>query len=97
MAELEINNAGNGIGAIDTGSAVFQDLNAVNRRLRNRIEIDKSHRAVIRSERIRSNAKTIDQDKGAAGIKASQRNRRGAGGEARAVVRRRDAVRTSYS
>ena len=75
MAELEINNAGNGIGAIDTGSAVFQDLNAVNRRPRNRIEIDKSDRAIIRSQRIRSNPPAIDQDKRAAGIKASQRNR----------------------
>ena len=60
MAELEIDHAGDGIGAINTRSAVFQDLNAVNRRPRNRIEIDKCDRAVIRSERIGSNPTAID-------------------------------------
>jgi hypothetical protein len=60
VTQLNIDNTCDSIGAIDTRSAIFQNFDAFNRRARDRIEIDKCDCAITRSERIRSNAATVD-------------------------------------
>ena len=74
MPELDVDHAGDGICAVSGRSAVLQDFNALDRRARDGIEIDKSLGAISGSERIGGDTPPIDQRQRAAGIETAQGN-----------------------
>ena len=76
VSQLDIDHARDGVRAVNGRGTVFQNFNALDRRLRNGVEIDKSLRRVVScSDRIGRDAAAIDQRQRVARIESAQRNR----------------------
>ena len=80
VTQLDVDHTRDGVCAIRGGCAVFQNLDAIDRSLRDGIQIDEHdvNQAGIVSRGIGSDAPPINEDESGAGIEATQGNRRGA-------------------
>jgi len=99
VTHLEVHDTRYRIRTIGGGRAVFQNFNALNGSLGNRIQIDKHHihEAWVVARRIDSDPSPIQQDKGRSRIETAQRNRRStySGVGAVFIIRNRNYVRVS--
>jgi hypothetical protein len=73
MTHLEVHDTRYRVRAIRGGSAVFQNFNAVNRGLGNRIQIDEHHidQAGVVARRIDSHPSPIQKDEGRSRIETA--------------------------
>ncbi len=60
VAQLDVHDPGNGIGAINARCSVLQNFNAFDGGARDRIKIDEGHRAVTGAHGIGRDATTVD-------------------------------------
>src|SRR3954464_1541801 len=99
VTHLEIDNTGYRVRAIRGGRAVFQNFNAFNGGLGNRIQIDEHHidQTRIVSRGIDSNPAPIQEDESCSRIETAKSNRRGtySGVGAVFIIRNRNYVRVS--
>ena len=70
---VDVYHARHRVGAVGGRRAILQDFNALDRRLRNRVQIDEDDAPVAR--RIRRNAAAIEEDERRARVEAAQRDR----------------------
>ncbi len=97
MPQLYIDHAGDCVRTIGGGRAVFKNLDTLDRRFRDRIEIDKALRAgAARPLRVGSNAPAIDQDQRVARIESPQRNGGSARREKVLAIKRWDTLRARH-
>ena len=96
MPALDVHHAGHRIRAVGGGCAILQDLNALDGRFRNRIQIDEDDAPVAR--RIRRHAAAIEEDERRPGVEAAQGDRGRAHGGVRTVlvVGNGDAIRVRH-
>ena len=71
VAQFNVHDTSDRIGAVCRGSAVLQNFDALNRRLRNRAQVEKGLRAVI-TDRVRSETPAIDQHQGRLGTETAE-------------------------
>ncbi len=97
MTHLKVHDAGHRIRTIRGGCAVFQNFDALNSGLRNRIQIDKHHidQAGVVARRIGSDSASIEKDESGPGIETVERNcrRTHSGVGAVFIIRNRNDVR----
>ncbi|MDQ6639659.1 MAG: hypothetical protein M3Z15_08345 [Pseudomonadota bacterium] len=92
LPEDDVDDAGDGIRAVDRRGAVLQHFDSLDRLERNLVQVDVGALRIVGEHR-RRDATAVDEDQGRVGAEAAQRDaRRGGAGEAAAVGKRYRAL-----